>query len=108
MLAVAVSGFGTAAARTSYCSPSGDYCLFTRVNSSNNGVAEMREFSPGEYKLCVTDPEKNKTCVRFKLRRKHKIYKAVIEYQAEFRGTHKVRWYYGGQQTPRALTFFIE
>jgi hypothetical protein len=107
MLAGAVLA-SDASARRSYCSPSGDYCLFTRVNASNNGVAEIRTFFPGKYKLCITDPDKNKTCDRFKLRRKGPIYKSVVSYKAEFRGTHAVRWYYGGSQLGKKLTFFIE
>ena len=98
----------TAEARSGYCARSGDFCMATRVNSANNGVAELRIAFPLKYKLCVTDPTGDEYCSKFKTRSYRGIYRNVIVYRADYRGTHYVRWYDGSHQFGRTLSFYIE
>lgn len=99
-----------ASARTTYCSPTGDYCNRVIVK---NDVVKFRTgtFSfRGRVKFCVTDPDGERACRTRRLRRSEGgIWVATARWRGNFpnagRGTYKVRFYWQGNRLGPALSF---
>ena len=108
----------SASARSSYCSPTGDY---TRLASPPSGqatalrrqlctsavkrgggvilrVRARRQYFK-RYKLCVSPPTGGRTCRTFRLRRQGGAYGSSIRWSRHFpdrgRGTYRVAWVVG-------------
>jgi len=97
-------------ARSSYCSPTGDYC--TSATSRNGDVLlRIRTFSfSGSYRLCVRAPDRSATCKRFRLRRgRAGIYSSAKGWSRHFpnrgAGVYRVRWQKLGTNLGPRLSF---
>jgi hypothetical protein len=109
-LAVAAIAAGTAEARRSYCSPSGDYCTST---ARLGGAVFLRvgTFSfRGRVRICVTAPTGNRECRSFLLRRAQGgIYEAKVRWHRHYpnggAGTYRVRFFTGTTLLGPVLTF---
>lgn len=97
---LALTGTPAADARSSYCTPSGDYCKSTY---QRKGVRyfELRTAAlyapPPRYRLCVKDPDGVKTCRRFRLRERRFGWVGRVRWSRHFptdggRGVYRVRW----------------
>lgn len=105
VLTLTLASAPSADARSSYCSPSGDYCKATRVEKGKRVIAisTFALYAPGRaYRLCVRDPRGEETCRSFRLRRgRHGIYTSKVTWSAHFptdggRGRYRVRWDHAG------------
>lgn len=98
---------------TAYCSPSGDVCQSTR---KVDGVRVLRITLAakyfGRYDLCVTDPDDQRTCERFRIRKRGAAYGSTVRWKNHFPrggpGAYDVRWrMLDGQRIGRLLGFHI-
>jgi hypothetical protein len=96
---------------TSYCSPTGDYCI--AVKRRGGAVfLELATFSfRGRYRLCVTDPTGRCACRSFRLRRGGDLYLSRIRWHTSFPrrgpGVYRVRWQYTSAQVGPTLSFGV-
>ena len=99
------------AARTSYCSRTGDYCTsVARVK----GVRYLR-FSTfsfrGLVRICVKDPTTARICHRFRLRRAGSLYQAKVLWKRHYpnrgTGTYFVSFFFGQTRLGPVLSFTI-
>jgi hypothetical protein len=100
----------TAEARSSYCSPTGDYC--TSVQKKRGDVLlRVATFSfRGSVRLCVRAPDGTATCKRFRLLRgRAGIYASTKGWKRHFpdkgHGVYRVRWQAGGANLGPRLSF---
>jgi hypothetical protein len=102
----------SAAAQTSYCSPSGDLCTGI-VRPGDEAVLRIATFAHrGRYRLCVTAPEGSQTCRRFRLRRiSGDLYGSRVRWRRHFpdegRGIYRVRWQQSGANLGPRLRFRV-
>jgi hypothetical protein len=104
---VGLSGSAShAAAQTSYCSPSGDFCTGI-VRPGDDAILRIGTFAHrGRYRLCVTASGGSPTCKRFRLRRSSGDYyisrvRWRRHYPHEGPGVYRVRWQqFGGNLGP--------
>ena len=108
---IAVALPASAEARTSYCSPSGDTCLSAKrrgevVLLSIGVVAGVAS----SYRLCVSAPDRSRSCRRFRLRQGRDLATGEVRWSARFPdrgpGTSRARWDLGGGFFP-PLSFRI-
>ncbi len=99
-----------AGARSSYCSPTGDYC--TSVHRTGGDVLlRIATFSfRGTYRLCVRAPDGSATCKRFRLLRgRAGIYSSSKGWSRHFPnrgpGVYRVRWQKFGKDLGPRLSF---
>lgn len=99
-----------AEARSSYCSPSGDFC--TSVKKKRGDVLlRIGTFSfSGSYRLCVRAPDGSATCKRFRLlRSRDGILSSSKGWSRHFpskgRGVYRVRWQKFGANLGPRLSF---
>jgi hypothetical protein len=91
-----------AAARTAYCSPSGDLCY----RAKDTGAATKLRITLAahvftRYRLCVTPPGHAGTCKSFRVRKtSHGLYDSTVRWSKHFPsagpGTYKASWRQGG------------
>jgi hypothetical protein len=100
----------TAQARSSYCSPTGDYC--TGILKRNGQVLlRISTFSfTGKYRLCVRAPGGAATCKRFTLGlTRNGIYQSTKSWRKHFPsrgpGIYRVRWQKFGSNLGPRLSF---
>jgi hypothetical protein len=100
-----------AAARTSYCSPTGDYC--TSV-AKIKGVRYLRfsTFSVrGLLKICVRDPSNARPCHSFRLRKSGDLYSAKVLWKRRFpnrgAGTYRVSFFIDRTRLGPVLSFTL-
>jgi hypothetical protein len=95
-----------AMARSSYCSPSGDFCTEV-VRQGDDAILRIGTFAHrGRYRLCVTAPDGSRVCKRFRLRNDGDgLYVSRVRwsrhYPDEGRGVYRVRWQQSGNLGPR-------
>ena len=87
--------------RSSYCSESGDTCL--SVKRRGRIVLLRLGVVPGvvsSYRLCVTAPDRSRTCRRFRLRQGPDLATGQVRWNSRFPnrgpGTYRARWDPGG------------
>ena len=111
--ALAPPSTAAASVRSSYCTPSGDYCKFI-LKRDGKRVFDLRTAAlyapPAAYRLCVRDPAGSETCRKFRLGAARYGYRSVVTWSAHFptdggRGTYRVRWDDDGVTYGPALTF---
>ena len=98
-----------AAAKESYCSPTGDYC--TSV-AKRQGVRYLRlgTFSfTGRVRICVRDPSAARVCHSFRLRRSGPLYEVKLIWKRHYpnrgAGTYRVTFFYGTTRLGPVLAF---
>jgi hypothetical protein len=98
---------------TVYCSPSGDICQSTR---KVDGVRILRITLAakyfGRYDLCVTDPDDERSCDRFRIRERGAAFGSSVQWRRHFPrggpGRYEVRWrMLEGGRIGRLLGFHI-
>ena len=98
-----------AAARTTYCSPSGDFC--TSV-ARLHGIRYLRisTFSfTGRVKICVRDPAAARVCHSFRLRKARSLYQAKLVWKRHYpnrgAGVYRVAFFLGSARLGPVLAF---
>jgi hypothetical protein len=98
-----------AAARTSYCSPTGDYC--TSV-ARLKGIRYLRlgTFSfRGLVRICVRDPTTARVCHSFRLRKSGSVYRVKVLWKRRYpnrgTGTYLVTFFFGHTRLGPVLSF---
>jgi hypothetical protein len=98
-----------AAARTSYCSPTGDYC--TSV-ARLKGIRYLRfsTFSVrGLVRICVRDPTAARVCHSFRLRKAGPAYQVKVLWKRRYpnrgTGTYRVTFFIGPTRLGPVLSF---
>ena len=119
LLALLVSGLVplTASAHhrpTVYCSRSGDLCQSTR---KVDGVRVLRITLAARYfrryELCVTDPDDDRSCETFRIRKRGSVFGSSVRWKRHFPrsgpGAYDVRWRMlpDGQRVGKTLGFHI-
>ena len=98
-----------AQARSSYCSPSGDYCI--QVKKKDGRIyLRIGTFSfTGRVRVCVRAPGDRRVCRKSRLRKRGGLYRSSIRWNRRYpnggRGIYRVRWYWQGNRLGPALTF---
>lgn len=111
LLVLAALPASASAARSSYCSPSGDFCTFV-FRDGGVRTAELRTFAlRGSVRLCVDPPRGATRCRSFTLRKGARgIYVARSRLSRSFpirrRGLYRVRFSQGDFRPP-ALSFRV-
>jgi hypothetical protein len=108
-VAGALAAAAPAAARTSYCSPTGDYC--TSV-ARLKGIRYLRlsTFSfRGVVRICVKDPTTARVCHSFRLRKAGDLYQVKVIWKRRFpnrgTGTYFVTFFLGHARLGPVLSF---
>lgn len=102
----------SAAAQTSYCSPSGDLCTGI-VRPGDGAILRIATFAHrGRYRLCVTAPDGSRTCRRFRLRRiSGDLHGSRVRWRRHFPhegpGLYRVRWQQSGGNLGPRLRFRV-
>ena len=102
-----------AAARSSYCSPTGDLCFGARGQGTVTKlrITLMAHFFT-RYRLCVTAPGGARDCRRFRVHRAaHGLYDSTVRWASHFPshgpGTYRARWRSGGASLGPAVRFAV-
>jgi hypothetical protein len=108
-LAGALAVAAPAAARTTYCSPSGDFC--TSV-ARLHGIRYLRisTFSfTGRVKICVRDPTAARICHSFRLRRAGSLYQVKLVWKRHYpnrgAGVYRATFFLGSARLGPVLAF---
>jgi hypothetical protein len=108
-LAGALALAAPAEARTTYCSPSGDFC--TSV-ARLHGIRYLRisTFSfTGRVKICVRDPTAARICHSFRLRRAGSLYQVRLVWKRHYpnrgAGVYRVTFFLGSARLGPVLAF---
>jgi len=108
-IAGALVAVAPAAAKTSYCSPTGDYCTsVARVK----GVRYLRfsTFSVrGLVRICVKDPTTRRVCHNFRLRKAGDLWRVKVIWKRRYpnrgTGTYRVSFFIGPTRLGPVLSF---
>jgi hypothetical protein len=101
----------TAAAKVTYCSPTGDYCT-SATRSAGAVKLRLATFSfSGRYKLCVKRAGGVQTCKTFRLVRRSSRWVSEVTWYKQFpnggTGIYTATWFYGGARLGPPLTFAV-
>ena len=97
-------------ARSSYCSPTGDYCTSAK-RKGGDVLLRIGSFGfRGAYRLCVRAPDGSAACKRFSLRRDRAgVYASSKGWSRHFpdkgAGVYRVRWQKFGRNLGPRLSF---
>jgi len=99
----------SAAARSTYCSPTGDYCTSTtRVGGAVMLRLSTFAFS-GSVRICVTDPKARRVCRTFLLRKRGAMWQVSVRWHRHFPnggpGLYRVRFFTQSTQLGPVLDF---
>ena len=99
----------TAAAKATFCSPTGDYCTSTtRVGGAVMLRLSTFAFS-GSVRICVTDPKAKRVCRAFQLRRRAGMWQVGVRWHRHFPnggpGVYRVRFFTQSTQLGPVLDF---
>ncbi len=110
LVAVALVLPAPAAARSSFCSPTGDFCI--RIASQDGSpLMSIGTFAHrGRYSLCVTAPDGSRACRRFLLTPEvHDLFGSHVRWSRHYPdrgpGTYRVRWRQAGTNLGPRLSF---
>ena len=100
--AIAAAAPPTASAASTYCSPSGDLCYgaFAANPPVKLRITLMAEYFK-RYRLCVTGPDGERDCKRFRVRQINGgLWEGKVRWARHFpnrgHGRYKVRWFGAG------------
>ena len=99
----------SAAARSSYCSPTGDYCTST-TRQSGAVLLRLSTFAfSGSIRICVTDPKAKRVCRRFTLAKRGAMWQVSTRWHRHFpyggKGLYRVRFFTQSTQLGPVLDF---
>jgi hypothetical protein len=115
LLAAAVLGAlvaaAPAAAKTTYCSPTGDYCTSV-ARIQHVRYLRLSTFSfRGRVKICVRDPRAVRTCHSYLLRKTGQLFQVKVIWKRHYPnpgpGTYRVTFFLGTTKLGPALTFTL-
>ena len=100
-----------AAAKVTYCSPTGDYCT-SALKKAGTIKLTLSTFSfSGRYRLCVKPIGAAQTCKSFPLRRRGDVWRSEVTWYKNFpkrsTGIFRATWFYGGVRLGPPLTFVV-
>jgi len=108
LLVVALVLPASAAARSAYCSPTGDVCFSAKRKKGDVALRFGTFALRGKVQACVTAPDRTRKCKTFTLKRgKRDIYAVRVLWSKHFpakgKGKYRVRWRMpgGGNLGPR-------
>lgn len=110
--ALAIGSPAQAAPLDSYCSPTGDFCLFAKERAGQIKLG-IRSFNDlGRYKLCVDPPRQRSQCKKSKLsRRKADIYADTLKLaqvvSSRPAGRYAARWELNGNRLGQPVRFSL-
>jgi len=98
-----------AAAKVTYCSPTGDYCTSVKKVQGIR-LLSVRSFAfNGRVKICVRDPKGGRVCRSFRLTKQGPAYGLNIRwrrhYPARGAGTYRVSFFLGTTRLGPVLAF---
>jgi hypothetical protein len=98
-----------AAARSSYCSASGDVCYGLSSGSDPKISLGLAAKYFDKARICVSPPSGNRTCGTFAVKRYGSIYGVRVRWSSKFpnkgKGTYKVKFYNGADSLGPAVSF---
>ena len=99
----------SASAKSSYCSPTGDYCTSTtRVGGAVLLRLSTFAFS-GTVRICVTDPKAKRACRPFTLAKRGAMWQVTVRWHRHFpnggKGLYRVRFFTQSTQLGPVLDF---
>jgi hypothetical protein len=108
-LAGALAVAAPAAARTTYCSPSGDFCTsVARLHGIRYLLISTFSFT-GRVKICVRDPTAARICHSFRLRRAGSLYQVKLVWKRHYpnrgAGVYRVTFFLGSARLGPVLAF---
>jgi hypothetical protein len=115
LLAAAVLGAlvaaAPAAAKTTYCSPTGDYCTSV-ARLQHVRYLRLSTFSfRGRVKICVRDPKAVRTCHSYLLRKSGPLFQVKVIWKRHYPnpgpGNYRVTFFLGTTRLGPALTFTL-
>jgi hypothetical protein len=100
-----------AAAKTTYCSPTGDYCT-SAARVKHVRYLRLSTFSfRGQVKICVRDPRNLRTCHSYALRRSGPLYEVVVTWKGHYPnpgpGVYRVSFFLGTTSLGPTLSFTL-
>ena len=107
--AVAALAAPPAAAASKYCSPTGDYCYGASRAPVRLTIALAAKYFD-RYRLCVTGPDGERDCKRFRIRvLDNGIAEGKVRWARHFpnrgHGVYRVRWFATGNALGPGVTF---
>lgn len=100
----AVAPKARGARATTYCSPTGDYCVGVTKRGGATILSIASLAFSGSYRLCVSGPP-GRGCRTFRLVRRGQMYVSGVRFAAPSRGRYSASWFYGGSKLGRTLSF---
>jgi hypothetical protein len=99
----------TAAAKVTYCSPTGDYCTSVKKVQGIR-LLSVRSFAfNGRVKICVRDPKGGRVCRSFRMTKAGPAYVLSIRWRRHYPdrgpGTYRVSFFLAAQRLGPVLTF---
>ncbi len=99
----------SAAAKSGYCSPTGDYC----TSATRAGGAVLLRLSTfafsGSVRICVTDPKAKRVCRNFLLSKRASMWQVSVRWHRHFpnggKGLYRVRFFTQSTQLGPVLDF---
>ena len=100
-----------AAAKTTYCSPTGDYCTSV-ARIKHVRYLRLSTFSfRGRVTICVRDPRAVRSCHRYLLRKSGPLFQVKVIWKRHYPnpgpGTYRVTFLLGTTKLGPALTFTL-
>jgi hypothetical protein len=98
-----------AAAKVTYCSPTGDYCTSVKKVQGIRFLS-VRSFAfNGRVKICVRDPKGDRVCHSFRMTKGGPVYTLNIRWRRHYpdrgAGAYRVSFFLGAQRLGPVLTF---
>ena len=94
----------TGAGPSTYCSPTGDYCVGVNKRGGTVLLAIASLAFQGNYRLCVAGPP-GRGCKTFRLVKRGQMYASTIAFTAPARGRYTASWFLGSTKLGRSLSF---
>ena len=100
-----------AAANTTYCSPTGDFCT-SAARLKHVRYLRLSTFSlRGRVNICVRDPRNLRTCHSYPLRKDGPLYTAAVRWKGHYPnpgpGTYRVSFVWGTTTIGPVLSFTL-
>jgi hypothetical protein len=89
---------------STYCSPTGDYCVGVGKRGSTALLSIATLAFKGSYRLCIAGPG-GRGCKSFALRRSGQMYASTVAFTPPSRGRWTASWFYGSTKLGKSLSF---
>jgi hypothetical protein len=89
---------------STYCSPTGDYCVGVGKRGTTALLSIASLAFKGTYRLCLAGPGGH-GCKAFPLRRQGQMYVSTVAFTPPARGRWTASWFYGSTKLGKSLGF---